>query len=331
MHALYLLWWVQEKHVPPAVAGSVLAAGSLVLMLAEVPTGWFADRFGHRASLILGSALQVLGILWCWLGEGVAGLTIASLLLGIADAFRSGADQALGYRSCVALGREDAFQRLEARSNAAELIGMLALLGAGGIVVSIWGFAAGWVAEAALCLAGLVIAIAMREPPPGPDAEDDRPVPSRGRALLSPRIALIIGCSALLCGLTAAATFFAQTAADEGTAGITIAMAAMTLAEALGSMLASSVPNAGPRHQVALAALGTLTWTAALAFPSAFLPAAATLSFLFGLSEPLRDTAIQRAAPDDARARAASIASACATAAEAIALPLAGLWRGRRR
>src|SRR5688572_19531836 len=165
MHGLYLLWWVQEKQLSPAVVASTLAAGNLALMVCEVPTGWFADRFGHRASLIAGSALQVIGMLWWWLGAGVTGLTIACVLVALADAFRSGADQALIYRSCVALEREDAFQALEARSNAAELIALVSLIVVGGAIVGLWGFAAGWIAETVLSALGLVIACAMTEPP----------------------------------------------------------------------------------------------------------------------------------------------------------------------
>jgi MFS family permease len=66
MHGLYLLWWVQERHLSPVAVATTLAAGDFALMMLEVPTGWFADRCGHRTSLILGSTVQVLGMLWCW-------------------------------------------------------------------------------------------------------------------------------------------------------------------------------------------------------------------------------------------------------------------------
>ena len=111
MHGLYLLWWVQEKQMSPAIVATVLAAGDLALMGLELPTGWFADRFGHRASLIVGSFVQVMGMLWCWLGEGVSGLVTASVLVALGDGFRSGADQALLYRTCLALDREHDFQK----------------------------------------------------------------------------------------------------------------------------------------------------------------------------------------------------------------------------
>jgi hypothetical protein len=121
MDGLYLLWWVQEKQMSPAFVAATMAAGDLLLMALEVPTGWFADRVGYRRSLILGSVLQVAGMICCWLAEGIPGLVGACLLVAIADAFRSGADQSLLYRTCVALGREPEFQQIEARARAVQV------------------------------------------------------------------------------------------------------------------------------------------------------------------------------------------------------------------
>ena len=147
MDGLYLLWWVQEKQMSPALVAATMAAGDLLLMALEVPTGWFADRFGNRRSLILGSLLQVAGMICCWLADGIPGLVGACLLVAVADAFRSGADQALLYRTCVAIGREPEFQRIEARSRAVQVVALALLIVAGGAIVTTWGFAAGWLAE----------------------------------------------------------------------------------------------------------------------------------------------------------------------------------------
>ena len=84
MHGLYLLWWVEERQVPAALVAAILAAGDLAVLAFELPTGWFADRVGHRVSLIVGSTIQAIGMLWCWLGEGVPGLLMASLLMSLA-------------------------------------------------------------------------------------------------------------------------------------------------------------------------------------------------------------------------------------------------------
>src|SRR5262250_3292529 len=125
MHGLYLLWWVQEKHVPVAVVAVFRATGDLAITALEIPTGWLADRFGHRVSVIIGSLAQVGGMLMCWLGEGVPGLLLAILLVAVGDAFRSGADQALLYRSCVALDRQADFQRIEARARGIQLAALV--------------------------------------------------------------------------------------------------------------------------------------------------------------------------------------------------------------
>jgi hypothetical protein len=269
-------------------------------------------------------------MLWCWLGTGVSGLTIACVLVALADAFRSGADQALVYRSCVAIDREPDFQAIEARSNAAALCALVTLVVVGGAVVSLWGFAAGWMLETALAAVGLVLAWAMTEPPAHDDTEDgERPAGGK-RTLLSGRMALLIVPAAVLGSLAGAATFLAQTSDDSGTLGITALVAVITLAEAAGCALAARIPERGVRQQALLVLSGAGLCALALAFPVAFPVSVLGLSFLVGLAEPLRATAIQRLASDDARARAVSLASACDMAIATIALPVAGWWRSRR-
>src|SRR5262249_135796 len=163
MHGLYVLWWVQEKHVSVAAVAAILAAGDLAVTVLEFPTGWFADRCGHRASLLTGSLLQIAGMLFAWFGNGVPGILASSLTIAAGDAFRSGADEALLYRSCHAVGAPD-FQRREAHGRALQLVSLVLFVLAGGGIVAAWGFAAGWAVETAVCVGGLAIAYAMIDP-----------------------------------------------------------------------------------------------------------------------------------------------------------------------
>jgi hypothetical protein len=253
MAGLYLLWWVQEKQMSPAVVAAILAAGDLAVMALELPTGWIADRFGYRVSLIAGSTVQVAGMLWCWLGDGITGLLAASVLVAVGDAFRSGADQALLYRSCVALDREGDFQAIEARTGAAELCALVVMVSAGGVLVTTWGFAAGWIAETLLCAIGLAIAGAMTEPPgPTPEADDSNAGGSWA-GLLSLRMTAIVMPAALLGGIAGAVSFIAQTASVSTPTRTTILIASVALAEAAGSALASRVPQGGGRQQIWIA------------------------------------------------------------------------------
>ena len=145
MHGLYLLWWVQECHISPPLVAAVLAAGDIAVSVFEIPTGWLADRCGYRLSLMAGSGVQVAGMLICWLGRDVPGMLVASLLVALGDAFRSGADEALLYRSCTAIGRGEDFQKIEATAQTVRLVAMVGLVLAGGAIVERWGFGAGWI------------------------------------------------------------------------------------------------------------------------------------------------------------------------------------------
>ena len=326
MHGLYLLWWVQEKQIPPATVAAILAAGDLALLCLELPTGWFADRVGHRASLIAGSAVQVVGMIWCWLGEGVPGLVTATVLVALGDAFRSGADAALVYRTCHALNREDEFQAIEARANAVELGALVALVLAGGFIVTTWGFAAGWIAETASCGAGLLIALAMIEPPPAAEPQGTGG-PARGPSIA---IAMVVLPTGLLVAIASAASFLAQTGGMRDAEALTWLVAMFTLAEAAGSMTAGCVPRMGAGGLATLCLLGAGCFGVSMLFASATVPMVLVLAFLTGFAEPLRASAIQRMAADTARARAASLANACDMVFMLIALPLSARLWGRR-
>src|SRR5688572_27761181 len=232
MHGLYLLWWIQEKEMSPSLVAAILAAGDIALMCLELPTGWFADRVGHRASLITGSVVQVAAMLWCWLGDGFVSLVGASMLVALSDAFRSGADQALVCRTCRALDREDAFQAIEARANAVELGALVGLVLAGGVIVETWGFAAGWIAETILCSVGVVLACAMVEAPPAGEPDGDSEASKHRARMFSLPVALLIVPAGLLGAMASAGAFIAQTGGGSDAARMTWLVALITLAEA---------------------------------------------------------------------------------------------------
>ena len=336
MQGLYLLWWIKERHLSPPTLALILAIGDLVLMALEVPTGWFADKFGHQKSLIAGSAVQVVGMLLCWLGRGVPGLLAASLLVALGDALRSGADQALLYRTCLALDCETDFQSIQGRTYAWQAAALLVQVLAGGFIVQRWGFAAGWIVETVVCGIGFGIACAMVEPPEASERRTDATyrkdggaLPTLRQTLLSLRfIALIVPAAFVASGHTAT-TFLVQTLGGVDAAKMTWLVAAIVLAEAVGSAIAIGVRDAGFGVQVVIGLSGALVLVIGVAVRPLLFVTAIVLSLLDGLALPLRSVAIQRLANDAVRARAASLASACDMALKTIALPFAGSWRGR--
>jgi hypothetical protein len=344
MHGVYLVWLVQERGFAPALVATLLAAGDLCVFALEVPTGWVADRLGHRHSLIVGSAVQVCAMVALWLAATPAGLLTASLLVAIGDAFRSGADEALLYRTCVALGRETDFQTIQARTDAAGLVGLVALLAAGGALVSVAGYTSAWLLEVALSTIGLALASLMVEPPPAVDKphetgdRDDASEPARTATRMR-TFFLLIAPAALLDGVANVAAFLAQTADDVTVPGVTALVAAITLSEAAGAWVASRLGSGTParawrddgRLFLLLSACGAAVSVAALVSSTGAAVAAVALAFPLGLVLPLRAAALQRMAGDGVRARVASLASACDMACTTLGLLAAGAWSARRR
>jgi hypothetical protein len=323
-----LLWWVQEKQLSPAVVAAIIAAGDVARFALEVPSGWFADRHGHRASLFVGSAIQVAGMLWCWLGAGVPALVVACVLVAIGDGFRSGADQALLYRTCVALDREHAFLEIESRTHTLEVCALVGLVVAGGAVANVWGFHAAWIVEIALCAVGVVLAWFMREPPPAP-RDDEIDATGGDKAFLSPALLPLIVPMAFLGAAATFGSFLAQTTSGAGTGELTLLVALITVAEAAGAALAPRIPAANVRGQLTLALCGLALIAAAAVWATAFYAVVVALAFLAGIAEPLRAAAIQQTAGDAVRARAASVANACDMLFSTVAIPLAGFWTRR--
>jgi hypothetical protein len=142
----------------------------------------------------------------------------------------------------------------------------------------------------------------------------------------------VIAPTALLGGAASALSFLAQTAGDQGVFALTLLVAALTAAEAAGSAVAAHLSAATMRLLFILAGAGAAVAMTAIVVPSTLPLSALALAFLAGVADPLRATAIQRLIADHARARAASVASACDMVVSTIMLPLAGVWRnGRKR
>ncbi|MGC9527457.1 MAG: MFS transporter [Limnospira sp.] len=91
---------------------------SVSIFIFEIPSGYFADVFGRKFSLILGGMIWVLSLLpYCFLGDFVW-FAIAEALSGLAASLISGADVALAFDSLSLLNREGEYGRFEGRLGA---------------------------------------------------------------------------------------------------------------------------------------------------------------------------------------------------------------------
>lgn len=136
----------------------------------EVPSGYFSDRVGRRATLrISATALVVahgLFLAAATLDQGFAVFCAAQILLAVGLSFRSGTDTALLYDSLAALGRTDDYARAEAAAgrNGFLAAALAALIGgaAGAIDLRL-----AYVLSLMAAAGALAVVVAFVEPGPG--------------------------------------------------------------------------------------------------------------------------------------------------------------------
>jgi MFS family permease len=84
------------------------AVFAAIVVAVELPSGWFADRFGYKHSLIIGTVVVTLSYAAYIPDLGLTSILIAEALCGLGFGFMSGADSSLAYGSLAAIGETDA-------------------------------------------------------------------------------------------------------------------------------------------------------------------------------------------------------------------------------
>jgi MFS family permease len=88
---------------------------SIAIVIMEVPSGWMADVWGRKKTLILGSILGSGGFLMYSFSHGFWAFAAAEIILGIGHSYISGADSAMLFDSLKAIKKSDRYVKLEGR------------------------------------------------------------------------------------------------------------------------------------------------------------------------------------------------------------------------
>ena len=88
---------------------------SVAIVVMEIPSGWMADVWGRKKTLILGSVLGASGFFIYSFSYGFWAFIFAEIILGIGHSFVSGADSAMLYDSLKASNKSDRYTREEGR------------------------------------------------------------------------------------------------------------------------------------------------------------------------------------------------------------------------
>lgn len=144
--------------------GLMEVAFGVAIILAEVPTGAIADRFGRRVSLAAGAFGFAVGlVLFSSLGHPL--LILGYVLMAVTRTLLSGSGDALLFDTLRRMGRTSDYERHAGRSRAAATASLLAATLFAGPLVSWTGFQTAMLCSAVgMGLAG-VVALLLREPP----------------------------------------------------------------------------------------------------------------------------------------------------------------------
>jgi len=88
---------------------------SIAMVATELPSGYLADVWGCRRTILRGPIMGAIGILVYSLSASFASFVFAEIILGVGFSFVSGADSAMLYDSLKAENREDEYIKFEGR------------------------------------------------------------------------------------------------------------------------------------------------------------------------------------------------------------------------
>lgn len=86
--------------------GLIILAGQISSFLFEIPSGYLADKFGHKRAIVFSRALMVVSTLLFILADNLAYLIMATILWATSISFLSGTGSAFMHETLRGLGKE---------------------------------------------------------------------------------------------------------------------------------------------------------------------------------------------------------------------------------
>lgn len=88
---------------------------SIVALTLEIPSGYFADYFGRRTSIMIGGGWSLLGLLIYFFGKTFPVFILGEICIGIGKSLVSGADVALVYDSLAEMDETEHYHHHESK------------------------------------------------------------------------------------------------------------------------------------------------------------------------------------------------------------------------
>lgn len=163
--AIWVVYLTQYRHLTLTQVGVMEAFFWGVKLVAEVPTGAFADRFGRRLTFIVGTVIEGGGVFIFAVAGNFPLLLLSYVLWSLGFAFRSGNDSAYIYDALAAEGREAEYAQRQGRFSAAVHVAFTLGGIAGAAFAARTSLAAATMAGVVPALLSVGVLLLMQEPP----------------------------------------------------------------------------------------------------------------------------------------------------------------------
>ncbi len=157
-----LFWEQRGMTVLMVVLCEIIYAVSIVIF--EIPTGVFADKYGRKTLLVFGAVLSMFEFIILLFANHFWTFALVVFLAGISSACTSGAWNALLYDSLLTVKKQTSFEKIVGRMNSLDLIASLLAALSGSVLAKYFGFEFNYIVSAASMFLGLVLTILLKEP-----------------------------------------------------------------------------------------------------------------------------------------------------------------------
>ncbi|MDP3989269.1 MAG: MFS transporter [bacterium] len=144
--------------------GVILLVENIASFLFEIPSGYLADRVGHKEALVVSRVFLLLSTILFAFSSNVLMLIFAGILLSIGDAFMSGTLSAFMHDTIRAMGREKEFAAITGKAQSIGFIIPIALTVTIPFLIPI-SYRLPFIIVAIGDIVGLVAALLMVKPP----------------------------------------------------------------------------------------------------------------------------------------------------------------------
>lgn len=332
-NAVWYLYLFSFKGMSLGQMAWLVLLGDGIIVLAEVPTGWVADRIGRRTSILLGIILQAISALLFIYGNDFWTFWLAMAVCGLGDTFRSGADEALLYDSCRGSGRQLDYRRILARSLAIATVAMVCAQLLGGVLATRVGWTVPFWIELGMSFLGFLVVLAMLEAPYRDEHEGKPPRKADGIPLLGGIIRMLplLAFAALIAVVPELAHFHLPAELDSAIGispeQLAILYAGFELAQGLGNWLAGRLKLPRPAITLAMIAAGLLggmllmgsrVWLGL----AVYIIGRAAVDFLSGIAQPIVSEQANLLTSSSVRATTLSVLNAVSRLLPLSLLPL---------